>query len=92
MSVAAVLGVADGTVFLRDADGVEMFLRRDDAGAGNFILATSPGPGGSRGFSVAWRVELLVLRCSLSAEDVWDEVGDGKGGGEESGEEDGERC
>lgn len=83
LGAAAVLGVmvdmlflrdADGVdvlaFFLRAADGVDVLLRRDEVGAGNFILATSPGPGGSREFLVVWRVERLVLRCWPSSEDV----------------------
>lgn len=50
LGVTVVLGVAVGTLFLRDADGVDALLRRVEVGAGNFILATSSGPGGGKEF------------------------------------------
>ena len=83
LGATAVLGVMVDMLFLRDADGVDVLafslravdgvdvlLRRDGVGTCKFILATSPGPGGSRELLVAWRVERLVLRLWPSAEDV----------------------
>jgi len=85
--VTGVLGVVVDRPFLRAIDGVaEAFFLVD--GVGSFILATSPGPGGSMG---ALRLELLRLRRGVSVKGAWIETGDGMGGGEDSGEEDGER-
>jgi hypothetical protein len=88
--VAGVLGVAVNMLFLRAMLGVFGLTSVED-GVDNFILATSPGPGGRSVFLDAWRLELLRLRRGVSVEGVRDEVGDGMGGGEESGEDDGER-
>ena len=88
--VIGVLGVAVEMPFLRVVDGVaDVFFLRD--GAGSFIRATSPGPGGRSVLLGTLRVELLKLRRGVSVDDTGSEVGDGKNGGEDSGEEDGER-
>lgn len=83
-----VLGVAADRPFLKAVDGVVDVVFFFVDGVGNFILATSPGPGGRMG---ALRVELLRLRRGVSVEGARTDIGDSSGGGEESGEEDGER-
>lgn len=87
---AGVLGVAVKMLFLRAILGVLALVFVED-GVGNFILATSPGPGGRSTFVGALRLERLRLRRGVSIEGARNEVGDGMGGGEESGEDDGER-
>jgi hypothetical protein len=85
-----VLGVVADKPFLKLIDGVvDVFFPVD--GVGNFILATSPGPGGRSEFFGGWRFEFLRLRRGVSVDIAREETGDGNGGGEESGEEDGER-
>jgi hypothetical protein len=85
-----VLGVVVDKPFLKLMDGVsDVFLPRD--GVGNFILATSPGPGGRSTSLGALRLEVLRLRRGVSVVDAGVKIGDGSGGGEESGEEDGDR-
>jgi hypothetical protein len=85
-----VLGVVADKPFLKLIDGVVDVLFLVD-GVGNFILATSPGPGGRSTSLGALRLEFLRLRRGVSVDIAREETGDGNGGGEESGEEDGER-